>query len=84
MSDGTPQFATYKGRKYKLLFIGETRFGRRAHLQFQDGTKDFWVDERQISTLADANDLDPDPMYTPPPSKQSWPASRRGGAPRDK
>lgn len=34
---------TYKGRKYKLLWKGKTKFGERAHLSFIDGTKDFWV-----------------------------------------
>lgn len=34
---------TYKGRKYKLLYLGNTKYGRRAHLQFWDGSKDFWI-----------------------------------------
>lgn len=33
----------YRGRIYKLLWWGATRFGRRAHLQFRNGSKDFWV-----------------------------------------
>lgn len=45
----TSQVATYKGRKYRLLFIGETKFGKRAHLQFFDGTKDFWVDASAVA-----------------------------------
>jgi hypothetical protein len=35
--------ATYKGRKYKLCFLGDTKFGRRAKLSFWDGSKEFWV-----------------------------------------
>lgn len=35
--------AIYKGRKYRLIWSGTTKFGTRAHLKFFDGTKDFWV-----------------------------------------
>jgi hypothetical protein len=41
--------AQYKGRKYRLLWMGQTKFGQRAHLQFFDGTKDFWVDASLVS-----------------------------------
>lgn len=43
------QTATYKGRTYRLLWQGSTRYGRRAKLGFMDGTKQFWVDESRIS-----------------------------------
>lgn len=36
--------AEYKGRTYRLLYLGETKYGVRAHLQFFDGSKDFWCD----------------------------------------
>jgi len=39
----TNRTAIYKGRTYKLLFLGDTKYGKRAHLQFTDGSKDFWV-----------------------------------------
>ncbi len=39
----TSQTAEYKGRKYRLAFCGETKFGRRAKLAFFDGSKEFWV-----------------------------------------
>lgn len=39
----TNRVAEYKGRKYRLLWIGSTKYGQRAHLQFFDGSKDFWV-----------------------------------------
>lgn len=39
----TAKMATYKGRTYKLLFLGQTKFGRRAKLGFTDGSKEFWV-----------------------------------------
>lgn len=42
----------YKGKKYVVLWAGQTRYGRRAHLQFGDGSKDFWVDESKIRILA--------------------------------
>jgi hypothetical protein len=36
--------AEYKGRKYRVLYIGDTKYGYRAHLGFFDGSRDFWVD----------------------------------------
>ena len=41
--------AIYKGRKYKLLWSGKTKYGRRAKLGFFDGSKEFWVDADRIS-----------------------------------
>lgn len=41
--------ATYKGRTYRCLFVGTTKYGRRARLQFFDGSKDFWVDAELVS-----------------------------------
>lgn len=35
--------ATYKGKTYRLEFLGDTKFGRRAKLAFMDGSKEFWV-----------------------------------------
>lgn len=43
------QTASYKGRQYKLLWIGQTKFGRRAKLGFFDGSKEFWVDAALVS-----------------------------------
>jgi hypothetical protein len=40
--------AQYKGRTYRLLWMGATKFGRRAHLAFTDGTKDFWINANLI------------------------------------
>jgi len=42
------RMATYKGKKYKLAFLGQTKFGRRAKLTFMDGSKEFWVPAEQI------------------------------------
>ncbi len=36
--------AEYKGRKYRVLYAGPTRYGDRANLEFMDGSKSFWVD----------------------------------------
>lgn len=41
--------AEYKGKKYRLLFLGNTKHGRRAHLQFFSGDKNFWVDARLVT-----------------------------------
>lgn len=43
--------AEYKGKKYAVLFIGETKFGRRAHLAFFNGQSDFWVDASKVSNV---------------------------------
>lgn len=40
--------ATYRGRVYRLEYIGATKFGRRAKLSFLDGSKEFWVDANQV------------------------------------
>jgi hypothetical protein len=45
----TNQIASYNGRNYKVLWIGATKYGRRAHLAFLDGSKDFWVDAARVS-----------------------------------
>jgi hypothetical protein len=45
---------TYKGRTYRLLWSGNTSFGRRAKLQFMDASKIFWVNLDQIQ--ADQNE----------------------------
>lgn len=46
--------ASYKGRAYRLMFVGETKYGRRAHLAFMDGSKDFWVDAALVTTASAA------------------------------
>ena len=38
------QVATYKGRKYKLVWQGQTKYGQKAKLAFFDGSKEFWAD----------------------------------------
>lgn len=46
-----PQVAVYKGRKYKLKFLGQTKYGKRAQLAFLDGSKTFWVPADSISDI---------------------------------
>jgi hypothetical protein len=48
------RYATYKGRTYRLDFLGKTKYGERAHLTFLDGSKDFWVDAAAVSVAAAA------------------------------
>jgi len=43
------KLVTYKGRSYRLLWSGETKFGRRAKLSFMDGSKEFWADLALVS-----------------------------------
>jgi len=44
-----PRRVNYKGRSYNILWSGPTKHGERAHLQFIDGSKDFWVDAHLVS-----------------------------------
>lgn len=53
MVEPTDMFAIYKGRKYRLEYIGETKFGYRAKLSFQDGFKKFWVDGHLLHKCKD-------------------------------
>lgn len=46
------ELATYKGRTYRLLWSGKTRYGHRAKLGFRDGTKEFWVDLSRVGRVA--------------------------------
>jgi hypothetical protein len=52
-TEETGKFAQYKGRRYKLLFLGDTSFGKRARLAFLDGSKQFWVDAAKIAPAED-------------------------------
>lgn len=56
----------YKGRTYRLLWVGDTKFGRRAKLGFTDGSTEFWVDAKLISESSG------------PAASSSRPASRSG------
>jgi hypothetical protein len=56
--------ATYKGRVYRLEYVGATKFGRRAKLAFLDGSKEFWVDAAAVREGGGSS-------YTP--------SARRGG-----
>lgn len=44
----------YKGKKYRIEYLGKTKYGRRAKLQFLSGTREFWVD-------ADLVEVPPEP-----------------------
>jgi hypothetical protein len=47
--------ATYRGRTYKLEFIGQTKFGKRAKLAFLDGSKEFWVSASEVKIGGDSS-----------------------------
>ena len=47
------RYVSYKARTYVLLFLGDTKYGRRAHLAFSDGSKDFWVGADLVIETAD-------------------------------
>jgi hypothetical protein len=49
----TADTVIYKGRRYGVLFIGNTKYGPRAHLEYLDGTKDFWIDADLVTDPRD-------------------------------
>lgn len=57
---------TYKGRQYNLLWSGPTKHGERAHLQFTDGSKDFWVDAHLVSGASSSGPRPPRGKYECP------------------
>ncbi len=65
--------ASYKGRTYNLLYIGDTKFGRRARLAFSDGSKDFWVDASLVSNISKVGKA---PAYMPAAGRSSSRSSR--------
>ena len=42
------EIGTYKGKKYRVIWHGKTKYGRRAKLAYFDGSKEFWVDESAV------------------------------------
>lgn len=70
------RFAEYKGRTYKCLYSGKTKFGMKAKLAFMDGSKEFWVDlvtvELDVAKASNVGINDSGRMSSPIPK-------RRGG-----
>lgn len=82
------QIATYKGRKYRLAWRGETKYGPRAKLQFLDGGKEFWVASDAIQVTATGDRTNPLKRtrkggFHPAYDSGCWDcrAARRSGAP---
>ena len=44
--------AIYKGKTYNLLFLGTTKFGKKAKLGFLNDEKDFWVDASLVEVVS--------------------------------
>jgi hypothetical protein len=42
------KYAEYKGKTYRLVWQGTTKYGPRAKLAFKNGSKEFWVDSNLI------------------------------------
>jgi hypothetical protein len=58
VANDTADTVIYKGRRYTALYIGQTKYGPRAHLEFLDGSKDFWVDADLVTDPRDDTDTD--------------------------
>jgi hypothetical protein len=48
---GAVRTAIYRGNEYRVLYIGLTKYGHRAYLEFLDGSKAFWCDAEQVQEL---------------------------------
>ncbi len=48
----TTRYASYKGKTYRLGFLGQTKYGRRAKLASLDGSKEFWVAAELVTESA--------------------------------
>lgn len=45
-----PKGGIYNGKKYRILWAGETKYGKRVHLcWWSDETKEFWVDAEFVT-----------------------------------
>ena len=51
------RIATYNEHKYRLLYLGPTKHGQRAHLAYLDSSKDFWVDAEKVAENTDGQTL---------------------------
>jgi len=49
MTTAISKTATYKGKKYRLLWEGKTKYGRRCKLGFWDGSREFWADATAVT-----------------------------------
>ena len=67
--------AEYKGRKYRLLWSGKTKFGNRAKLAFMDGSKEFWADAGAVSECSSGSGSS---GYTPAVRNSRGYVSERG------
>lgn len=47
----TVKIVNYQNRRYRLIWLGDTRYGRRAHLEFltKRHPKRFWVDAKCVT-----------------------------------
>jgi hypothetical protein len=47
----TIKIVVFKLRRYRLIWLGDTRYGRRAHLEFlsKRHPKRFWVDAKCVT-----------------------------------
>ena len=51
MSATPSRKARYRGREYILKYLGDTKYGRRACLQFIDREHEFWVPANDVIEL---------------------------------
>jgi hypothetical protein len=43
------KYASYKGRTYRLLWSGKTKYGKKAKLGFIGGSNEFWADLSMVT-----------------------------------
>lgn len=64
----------YKGKVYNILYMGDTKYGPRARLQFLDGSKDFWVDASLVDVVRGTAPRAPVPPRSRAPSAPRRPS----------
>lgn len=63
--------ANYKGKTYRVKFIGDTKYGKRANLEFMDGSKNFWVDASLVTVGGEPAKKSPVTFYMPRAGKRN-------------
>ena len=46
---------SYKGRMYRRVWAGQTKYGHRSKLEFLDGSKQFFVGSDMVSVVASSS-----------------------------
>lgn len=66
------RIAMYKGREYRIEYLGPTKYGRRARLSFLTARyKSFWVDAERVREIG-SDEPAPVPVEPEPPYEDEF------------